>query len=88
MSRVADDRRRIFGKEEEAKPQHFVVTKWPHALPHYNSQLMQMLTRLPDTVAKVPGLYLTGNYLGAIGLSRILEFNRELAEKIIQENHG
>jgi oxygen-dependent protoporphyrinogen oxidase len=76
LSLISDDRVRLFSRFD--KPLEVSIQRWPRALPHYTVELKRALAtlRLPD------GVYLTGNYLGRIGLSRILEFNSELAEKI------
>jgi oxygen-dependent protoporphyrinogen oxidase len=76
VAMILDDRVRLFG--QFAKPVNVVVQKWPKALPHYTVEWKKALSelRLPKH------LHLTGNYLGNIGLSRILQQNHELAEKI------
>jgi oxygen-dependent protoporphyrinogen oxidase len=73
---ILDDRVRLFSRFD--RPVETVIQRWPRALPHYTVELKHALERiqLPDQV------FLTGNYLGRIGLSRILELNSELAEKI------
>jgi oxygen-dependent protoporphyrinogen oxidase len=46
------------------------VTRWPQALPHYTLALERVLTTLAPLP---PHLALVGNYLGQIGLAKIIE---------------
>jgi len=65
---IAAERQRFYGRHDE--PVQIHVTRWPRALPHYTIGLEKMLTMLP---APPPNIYLVGNYLGRIGLAKILE---------------
>jgi oxygen-dependent protoporphyrinogen oxidase len=57
------------------------ITRWPQALPHYT---LEHEKRLADL--QLPkNLYLTGNYLGSIGLSQILERNHQLTKELTKE---
>ncbi len=74
--KIAADRKRLFGSE--TAPHRTVVQVWPKALPHYTVEWHRIINRL-----RLPeGLYLTGNYLGHLGLARILQYNKDLADKI------
>lgn len=76
IERILEDRRRLTGIE--AKPVSISIHRWPKALPHYSVALEEALG-----ILELPkGIFLTGNYLGRIGLSNILDFNKELAERI------
>jgi oxygen-dependent protoporphyrinogen oxidase len=55
------------------------VTRWPAALPHYTVELEQ---KLADMRGLRRNVVLMGNYLGEIGLSRILERASFLPEAI------
>jgi protoporphyrinogen oxidase len=46
------------------------LTRWPSALPHYTIELERILTTLPAAPQNVA---LVGNYLGRVGLAKILE---------------
>ena len=48
----------------------FHVTRWPQALPHYTLALERILTTLPPLPKH---LALVGNYLGQIGLAKLIE---------------
>ena len=65
---IAGERERFFGKHDPVLDVQ--ITRWPNALPHYSIDLERMLTTLP---APPPDIALVGNYLGRIGLAKILE---------------
>lgn len=54
------------------------ITRWPKGLPHYTIEHEKLLTQLKP----MQGVSLHGNYLGSLGLSRILEKSAHLADKI------
>ncbi len=61
------------------------VVRWPKALPHYNLELEKWLDSIKDkkiVSSQKQRIYLTGNYLGRLGLSQIYEMNKSLAEEI------
>ncbi|HKP38857.1 MAG TPA: FAD-dependent oxidoreductase [Pyrinomonadaceae bacterium] len=65
---ISHDRARLFGRVDAPLALH--ITRRPNALPHYSVELeriLRTLPRLPQNVA------LVGNYLGRIGLTKILE---------------
>ena len=73
---IVSERAKIFKGKNEILSLH--ITRWSQALPHYTVQLEKMLPliELPKNV------YLHGNYLGSIGLSKILDRSIALAESI------
>lgn len=79
LTTISTERKKIFGKEDVSIKS--VVTIWPEALPHYNLQLEQALEKFPLS----PNLWMHGNWLGGIGLSRILTRSEQLAEQIQKE---
>ena len=61
----------------------YKIHPYKNALPHYTLELEKFLNNYrPDSQ-----LYHTGNYMGMIGLSGILEFNYNLAQKIAGETN-
>jgi oxygen-dependent protoporphyrinogen oxidase len=74
---IADERERFYGRRDEALAMH--VTRWPKTLPHYTIELEKILTSLPPPPQNV---HLVGNYLGRIGLAKILERAAFVAESI------
>lgn len=57
----------------------FYVTRWPQALPHYTLALERTLTTLPPLPKH---LMLVGNYLGQIGLAKLIERAYRVADQI------
>lgn len=80
-SAIVKDRERLSGRYEE--PLKIEVTRWPRAIPHYTVAWEKRL----KTLNPKPPLFLHGNYLGALGLSRIYSRSRQTA-KTIQELYG
>jgi protoporphyrinogen oxidase len=65
---IAGERTRLYGKTDEAIGIH--LTSRPEALPHYSIDLERILTKLPEPP---PNVGLVGNYLGRIGLAKLIE---------------
>jgi protoporphyrinogen oxidase len=87
LDMVLADRKKLLQTSE--KPQFHKITNWPAALPLYGEELQRLLSSglfekfKPLSENSYP-LYLTGNYLGFIGLAKILDYNIKLAESISQ----
>src|SRR5437868_5660582 len=75
---IGAERERFYGFRD--KPLAVHVTRWPNALPHYSIELEKLLTALPPPP---PNVSLVGNYLGKIGLAKILERAAFVAERMI-----
>jgi len=65
---IEAERERFYGVRDEPLAVH--VTRWPNALPHYTIDLERLLT---TSTAPPANISLVGNYLGRIGLAKILE---------------
>lgn len=84
LQTLLKDRREIFADKnvcELTNPIDFLVTRWNSALPHYNLELERILTELNpklEQLATKQKIYLHGNYLGGIGLSKILARTEQL----------
>lgn len=76
---IAAERERFYGRRDE--PLEMRVTRWPNALPHYTIELERLLTTLPPPP---PSVHLVGNYLGRIGLAKILERSAFVAEQLVR----
>jgi oxygen-dependent protoporphyrinogen oxidase len=74
---IASERERFYGRKDQ--PLEIYVTRWPNALPHYSIEFEKVLTTLP---APPENVALVGNYLGRIGLAKILERAAVVAERI------
>ena len=83
MEMVATERARLYGKHDEAIGIH--LTNWPAALPHYSIDLERILTHLPAPPANVS---LAGNYLGRIGLAKLIERAAFVAQEFGEQNRG
>jgi protoporphyrinogen oxidase len=60
-------------------PQKFKITSWTQAFPVYSLELETFLKSQPELPKLAPSVYVTGNFLGRIGLTQILEQNYELS---------
>ena len=78
---IVKDRQKLTGRYEQPGNNH--ISRWPRAIPHYSVKWENTLRSLK---AKPP-IFLHGNYLGTIGLSRIYSRSRELA-KTMKEMYG
>ena len=65
---IASEREQFYRQKDEPIAIH--ITRWPNALPHYSIELEKILATLP---APPDNIALVGNYLGRIGLAKILE---------------
>ena len=76
--RAKTKRMGVLGAERSTVEGHR-ITRWPEALPHYTVDLERVL---PQLQGMKNGVILIGNYLGDIGLARILERAARLPEEI------
>ena len=74
---IAAERGRFYGRRDEALDTR--VTRWPSAIPHYTIELEKILTALPSPPKN---LALVGNYLGRVGLAKILERAAFVADEL------
>jgi len=74
---IAAERERFYGRHDE--PLDMRVTRWPSAIPHYTIELEKLLTNLP---APPKNVALVGNYLGRVGLAKILERAAFVADEL------
>ena len=65
---IAAERERFYGKRDELLALY--INRRPKAIPHYTIELEKILTTLPAPPANVA---LVGNYLGRIGLAKLIE---------------
>ncbi|MES2965390.1 MAG: hypothetical protein V4760_16025 [Bdellovibrionota bacterium] len=77
VSAIVAERTRVFDSSDE--PAEVMITRWPHAIPHYTIELEMTLPLLQSVERNV---WLVGNYLGQIGLSKILERASRLPAEI------
>lgn len=79
---VLMDRQRLFANQGQAFECY--ITRWPKAIPAYNQQLENFVEAYQQTAKALAkeNIYLSGNYLGKIGLSKIYDQNIALAKKL------
>jgi len=65
---IVEERASAFGKQE--RPVGYRITRWPEAIPHYTVDLE---LALPALERGGRNLFLHGNYMGHIGLAKILD---------------
>jgi len=80
---IGAERERFYGVRDEPLAVH--VTRWPNALPHYTIELEKILTTLRPPP---PNVSLVGNYLGRIGLAKILERAALVVDGLISAPRG
>lgn len=85
LRQILADRGRLYKLNSTITPLEYKVTRWPKALPHFDVHLEKKLSQL----GQLKNIYLSGNYLGRIGLSQIISRNRSLSEEIKRDlDHG
>lgn len=80
LQMISQDRAQLMGSGATIKD--YRMTRWPKAFPHYTVELETLLNELKSYESEASGIYLHGNYLGQLGLTRILERSHELADLI------
>lgn len=75
-NQVLQDREWMLDSIQE--PDEFYICRYDKALPHYNIELEKIL----ESLSLPADLFLTGNYLGRLGLAKIYDQNIELAQRI------
>jgi len=76
---IAAERERFYGRRDQLLEMR--VTRWRNVLPHYSIELERILTMLPPPPKNIA---LVGNYLGRIGLAKILERAAFAAEQLVR----
>ncbi|NCN95228.1 MAG: NAD(P)-binding protein [Bdellovibrionales bacterium] len=81
LRQIKEDRKRLYSQADPGDPLGVDITRWERALPHLNTDLESQLADLQ----KKSGIFLSGNYLGRIGLSQIVARNKRTALEIQKE---
>ncbi|MCB0378592.1 MAG: hypothetical protein KDD33_08880, partial [Bdellovibrionales bacterium] len=81
LSAINSDRRRLFRSEESHS--QYRRFSWPERIPHYSPSLELALEQLEQTPLSV---ILVGNYLGDLGLSKIIELAQKKVDEFAKEN--
>lgn len=81
LQHILRERSLLLNKKYSQKDiEHFHIQRWPKALAHYDLKLEKTLELLKEI--ELENIWLHGNYLGGIGLSKILERSHEIAHAI------
>lgn len=78
---IAEERFQLLGFKDALLD--YRLDRWVNALPLYGLELEKALQNI-SSLEKEAGLRLHGNYLGGLGLSKILERSEVLAEEILK----
>jgi protoporphyrinogen oxidase len=81
VKKVLVDRSRLMPHLKNHEPLEFSVSRWKGAIPIYSQHLRLALSKL----SLPQNIYLTGNYLGYLSLSKILDQSFVLIDKIEQD---
>jgi oxygen-dependent protoporphyrinogen oxidase len=76
---IAAEREKFYGQRDE--PLALYINRRPKAIPHYTIELEKILKALPPPPARVA---LVGNYLGRIGLAKLIERAAVVAEDMVR----
>jgi oxygen-dependent protoporphyrinogen oxidase len=82
LESILSDRERAFGAKDLIFSHK--ITRWPKAISLYSTTHEKILMDFCEELSKNPceQIFVTGNYLGKLGLAKILEQNQELAQQI------
>lgn len=79
LKKILEDRTRLFGRRSQALSQNIFI--WKEALPIYDLYLESFLSEL-----HLPAnLFLTGNYLGKIGIAGLIEKSLNISNEILSQ---
>lgn len=87
---IREDRLRALGSDDAIMKAD--ISRWPQGLTHYTVAHEEFLkvhlqSSSPTPLQVRSGVFVTGNFLGRLGLGKILQQNQELAQTI-EELHG
>jgi protoporphyrinogen/coproporphyrinogen III oxidase len=84
LRQIISDRSRIQDKAEEY-PLHFVVQRWRKAIPYYTVDFESVLEEILERNAESIRVRAMGNYLGGIGLAKILDRAAESVDDLCKK---
>lgn len=77
---ISEERFKILGQKET--PLDCRINRWKNALPYYDLVLENEVKTISKLQKRYKNIYLHGNYIAGIGLSKILERSELLAQEI------
>ena len=66
-----------------AQPEYIEIRRLPQAIPQYNVGHRDRLEQIDEELKKLPGVFLTGNYLNGISLSSVIVNARNAVEHVL-----
>ena len=88
LAMIRRERAECFGALPTAEVLDHRITRWPEALPHYTLELERLLPTLEtELAARARNIFPIGNYLGEIGLAKILARASRLAAEVNERGH-
>ncbi len=85
IRKILADRRRLNGFPEDVMPFSYSVQKWPKAIPYYTVELHEILKTELNRRSNEGDFRLMGNYLGVLGLTKILDRCATTVEALVME---
>ncbi|MBK9039858.1 MAG: FAD-dependent oxidoreductase [Bdellovibrionales bacterium] len=79
LKKILEDRARLFGRRSQPLSQNIFI--WKEALPIYDLYLESFLSELHLPAS----LFLTGNYLGKIGIAGLIEKSLNISNEILSQ---
>lgn len=76
--------RQVLLKADAPPPRVLGVKLWPQAIPQYELGHLDIITQLEQAEAKIPGLWICGNYRSGVAFPDCVTFGYEHA-KVVQE---
>lgn len=86
---IKSERKAIFARDDE--PQSYQIHRWSRGLPNYNLDLERILGELGPKLLDLERqkqIYVLGNYLGGLGISKILDRSEALIERLVLNEKG
>mmetsp|Transcript_23477 Transcript_23477/g.48742 ORF Transcript_23477/g.48742 Transcript_23477/m.48742 type:complete len:584 (-) Transcript_23477:58-1809(-) len=76
--------RQVLLKPDAPKPKILGMKIWPTAIPQYELGHLEILKELEEAEAKVPGLWVCGNYRSGVAFPDCVTFGYEQAKKVAE----
>ena len=71
-----------------AEPELVAYMRWPQGIPQYHLGHQAKVRTLQSALSSQPGLYVTGNALGGVGVNDCIRAGRQLARELAQPRVG
>lgn len=68
----------------KAKPVTRFLCRWNHALPQYNLGYQKKVETILDSVKRIPGLFLAGNFLSGASIGACASQAEQTSKEVVQ----